>query len=70
LDKVQFYSLFVNNIEFLKVTFLQSELNADFGRREVEKCLDFIKREVELLMSVLREMEKGTQKGGKSANQD
>ncbi|KAH8415016.1 hypothetical protein KR215_011061 [Drosophila sulfurigaster] len=46
------------------------DIDATFSRREVEKCLDFVKREVELLVSVLREMERSTQKGGKSANQD
>ncbi|KAH8274058.1 hypothetical protein KR044_009424 [Drosophila immigrans] len=46
------------------------DIDATFSRRDVEKSLDFIKREVELLMSVMREMERGTQKGGKSANQE
>ncbi|EDV98726.1 uncharacterized protein LOC6566849 [Drosophila grimshawi] len=44
------------------------DIDATFNRREVEKCLDFIKREFELLTLVLHELDKGKDKGGKSAD--
>ncbi|KAM8714934.1 hypothetical protein ACLKA7_002046 [Drosophila subpalustris] len=46
------------------------EIDISYSRRDVEKSLDFIKREVEVMVAVLREMERSTQKGGKSANHE
>ncbi|KAL7739876.1 hypothetical protein ACLKA6_003364 [Drosophila palustris] len=49
------------------------DFGISFNRNDVEKSLDFIKREAELMISVLREMEeieRSTQKGGKSANRE
>ncbi|EDW57725.1 coiled-coil domain-containing protein 42 like-2 [Drosophila virilis] len=46
------------------------DIDAPFHRRDVEKSVDFIKREVELLTLVLRELEKGTHKGSKSVHQE
>ncbi|XP_023172561.1 uncharacterized protein LOC111600597 [Drosophila hydei] len=46
------------------------DIDAHYNRRDVEKSVDFIKREIELLTLVLRELEKGTTKGSKSAHLD
>ncbi|ALC38143.1 CG17564 [Drosophila busckii] len=45
------------------------ELDAPFARKEIEKSADFIKREIELLWAVLREMESNN-KSDKSTPQD
>lgn len=60
----------IYNAQILSFIHLLSDIDVSFGRREVEKCLDFVKREVELITSVLREMERTTHKGGKSANHE